>query len=230
METMPQLVEGDDLMRSITRGPPGDVTSGSNSRAKTMGRADLSKKKSSYFEEAFSLRGGDPNNTSPARERMRQHDSVVLAEFKTNVIIGDEFMFITELSYKLAERYQRPVSSVVVNVQHSGCMLFSGTFEPAYILHLYALPSQLQPATNRRNVFLLSEHLEEALGVTPPRGLIRFVPLLEENVAFNGKTLAQSVDEMESGVPTIEEDDTGAGFERSRSKPKRLSVRVSLPG
>lgn len=201
-------------MRDITRGPPGDITN----KSKPTGRSDLAKKKSNYFEEAFSLRDA-PN---PA-----QHESVILVELKTNVIIGDEFTFITELSYKLVERYQRPVSSIVVNIQHSGCMLFGGTFEPAYIMHLFALSSQLQPATNRRNVFLLSEHLEEALGVTPPRGLIRFVPLQEENVSFNGQTLAQAMDETDNGMATVDEDRPATSGRSRSNRSKRLSVKVS---
>lgn len=210
-----------------------------------MGRAELARRKSDYFEEAFSVRG----DRHPLHERIRG-DSLVMMELKTNVIVslslftrsilqcvdlfadlsgqvGDEFIFITELSAKLAERYHRPASSIVVNVQHSQCLFFAGTFEPAYTATVSALAEYVQPTTNRRNVYVLSEHLEEALGVPSTRGFFTFVPLPEENAAFNGKTVAQAVDEaLESdahGMSVIDEEKaTGAV-----SRKKRLSVKVS---
>lgn len=140
--------------------------------------------------------------------------------------IGDEFIFITELSAKISERYQRPLSSIAVQVQHSACIFFAGTFEPAYTLTLSALGPYIQPNTNQRNAYLLSEHLEEALGVPPPRGLIRFVAMPEENVALNGKTLAQSLDEEANGNGSmgIINEEQPASFSRRR----RLSVKVGI--
>lgn len=102
-QALPQLDELTELTRPITRPPPGDFT---RPASKTMGRAELARRKNEYFEEAFAVRGADRN---PLRERIRS-DSIVLLELKTNVIVGDEFIFITELSAKLAERYQRPLS------------------------------------------------------------------------------------------------------------------------
>lgn len=49
--------------------------------------------------------------------------------------------------------------------------------------------------TNRRNAYLLSEHLEEALGVPSARGFIQFTALSEEGGALNGKTMAQMLEE-----------------------------------
>lgn len=114
-----------------------------------------------------------------------------------------------------------------MNVQHSQCLFFAGTFEPAYTATVSALSQYVQPTTNRRNVYVLSEHLEEALGVPPTRGFFTFVPLPEDNVAFNGKTIAQAVDEaleMEGhGMGVIDEEKPAA----PTSKKKRLSVKVS---
>lgn len=82
----------------------------------------------------------------------------------------------------------------------------------------------MQPSTNQRNAFLLSEHLEEALGVPPPRGLIHFVTMLDENMALNGKTLAQSLEEEANGKGSmgVIDEDQPASFARL----KRLSVKV----
>lgn len=117
-QPLPLLDERAELTRSMVRPPPGDFISSSgggsssnnNNRptAKTMGRAELARRKNEYFEEAFALRSSGADR-HPQRERIRS-DSIVLLELKTNVIVGDEFIFITELSAKLAERYQRPLS------------------------------------------------------------------------------------------------------------------------
>ncbi|KAG8161889.1 hypothetical protein KVR01_008876 [Diaporthe batatas] len=222
--TLPQLTEMDELMQPITRRPPGDT---SKSAAMTMGRAELSKRKTHYYEEAFSGRCV----ADTLRERIRS-DSVVLAELNTNVIVGDEFIFITELSAKIAERYHRPLSSIAVRLQHSACILFAGTFEPAYTLTLSALAPYIQPSTNQRNAYLLSEHLEEALGVPPPRGLIRFVAMPDENVALNGKTLAQSLDEEANGngsMGVIDEEQPASFARRKRLSVKSLSNMKASP-
>lgn len=119
-------------------------------------------------------------------------------------------------------------SAIAVHVQHSQCIFFAGTFEPAYTATISALPSYLLPATNRRNAFVLSEHLEEALGVPQPRGFISFLPLPEENMACNGKTVSAALDEtLEDpagyAMGVIEEEKaTSFG-----SRRKRLSVKVS---
>lgn len=94
-------------------------------------------------------------------------------------------------------RYQRPVTSIAVSLQHSARMLFGGTFEPAYTMTVSALPAQAQPATNRVNATLIQAYMEEALGVLPARGLLRFVALGEGFVARGGKTVAGEIEEAE---------------------------------
>ncbi|KAL2181607.1 Tautomerase/MIF superfamily [Thermothelomyces heterothallicus CBS 202.75] len=184
-------VEGDQHMRHIDGAPPGDVVRGAREARPS---ADLAGQKSRriFFEDAFSVN----NPPSPARERVRG-DAIVLAEVKTNV--RDEFAFIADLACQLSARYQRPVSSVVVTLHHGACLLFGGSFDPAYAMAVRALPSQLQPTTNKRNAALLQRHMEEALGVAPSRGVLRFVPIPEEHLACGGKTVAGEIEEMEVG-------------------------------
>lgn len=113
----------------------------------------------------------------------------------------------------------------MVHVKHSACIFFAGTFEPAYIVTVSALASYVRPVTNRRNAYLLSEHLEEALGVPSQRGFIRFSALPEEAVAFNGKTMAQVLEEdadLDGSMGIIQEERPAS------SARKRLSVKVSI--
>ena len=241
-----QTAEGSRLTGSTDRRAPGDTT-GRTSR--TQPRADLSRQKSkrNFFEDAFSA-----DLTSLARERVHG-DAMVMVEVKTNVIvrkqpnpprllgehtantsdnthqISDEFSFITELAYHISMRYQRPVSSVAVTLQHGACLFFGGSFEPAYAMSVVALPSQLLPTTNKRNAALMQRYMEETLGVIPERGCLRFVPAGEENLARGGKTVAGEVEEMEARLRREGVDCGVSGGEDDRGVRNRrmMSVRVS---
>lgn len=117
--------------------------------------------------------------------------------------VHDEFTFITDLSYALSTRYQRPENSILVTLAHSACLLFSGNFDPAYTMTITALPSLLQPVTNKRNASLIGKAMEEGLGVPPERGLIKFVAIPDENYATGGKTVAGEIEELERETPSL---------------------------
>lgn len=203
------LVEGNDVMRSIDRPLPGDVV---GRRRKSQLHPDMSKKKSAYFESEFA---GPIKGDDPAKSRIL-NEAMVIAELKTNVIINDEFAFITDLAYHLSNRYQRPMSSIIITLHHGICMLFGSTFEPAYTLTIHALPSLLQPATNKRNAILIQQHLHETLGVVSTRGHIRFEATPEENVAIGGKTVASEIESL-----SRDNADRKAGVFRKPSKSSR---------
>jgi hypothetical protein len=78
-------------------------------------------------------------------------------------------------------------------------MFFAGSFEAAYVMSIFALPSQLLPTTNKRNAALIQDYMQEAIGVRPARGFLRFVPTQEEHLACNGKTAAGEIEELEKG-------------------------------
>lgn len=78
--TLPQVAEIDELTRPIVRPPPGDLAT--KAMSKTIGRAELARRKNEFFEDAFSVRG----DRNLLRERIRG-DSTVLVELKTNVIV-----------------------------------------------------------------------------------------------------------------------------------------------
>jgi Mg-chelatase subunit ChlI len=108
-------------------------------------------------------------------------------------------------------------------------MLFGGNFDPAYSLTITALGSQLQPVTNKRNAALLAKALQESLGVSPERGMIKFTPIAEENMATDGKTITGMIEDLEKATS-----ETGSGLQRppSRSamKSKRRPSMKSLRG
>jgi hypothetical protein len=232
--------EGRRITRDIKRGSPGDQAIFSNT--KTPEQKTLAKRKSQYYNEVFAHR--EP--IASARERVLK-ESPVVADLKTNVIVRyallqfttfanleqvqDEFTLITELSSFLSTRFQRPESSIIVSLSHSCCMLYGGTFDPAYTLTVTALGSQLQPVTNKRNAVLLAKHIDEGMGVDPKRGVIKFVASTEENLAVDGKTMALQIEELEK-----ETAENNSNLQRSLSrgdkteKSKRRQSLKSLRG
>ncbi|KAB5558021.1 Tautomerase/MIF superfamily [Coniochaeta sp. 2T2.1] len=225
------LVEGNDIMRGIERPPPGDVTTGPRKKPPTESDRELTKQKSQYFEGAFAVK----ETTHPAKEKVLAQ-SVVMIDLKTNVVIQDEHTFITSLATFIATRYARPLSSVAVNLDHSRCTMFGGTFDPNYFASVYALPQQVQPTTNKRNAALMQKFLEEHLRVHPSRGYTRFVATAPENVARGGQTLVGELEEAAAGrmmngaaAAAAEGGEEVGGVRRRGSKVRsRLSVRGSL--
>jgi hypothetical protein len=111
--------------------------------------------------------------------------------------IKDEYTLVTDLSHHVSTRYQRPEASIMITVNHSACLLLGGSFEPTYILTINALPVQLQPTTNKRNAALMQQFMCESIGVTPERGIIKFVAFQEENFATNGTTILGEIERLE---------------------------------
>ncbi|CAJ2506850.1 Uu.00g080360.m01.CDS01 [Anthostomella pinea] len=200
--------EGTQIMRDIERLPPADNSTSKKSHV----HPSLSMRTSAYFENEF----GPANRDADSNRERIQNEAMVVAELRTNVIIKDEFTFITDLSYHMSNRYQRPVSSISVTLTHGSCMMFGGSFDPAYTLAIYALPCLVQPVTNRRNAALIQRHLQESLAVKPSRGYIRFVATPEENAATGGKTVAAEIDELNKRST-----DQEAAMSRKKSKPGR---------
>ncbi|KAH7361023.1 Tautomerase/MIF superfamily [Rhexocercosporidium sp. MPI-PUGE-AT-0058] len=209
------------ITRHIDRGAPGDQAI--FSEGKTPERKELAKRKSQYYGDVFAYR---ESNTS-ARERVTK-ESMIVADLRTNVIVHDEYTVITDLSYYLSQRYQRPENSIVVTLAHSLCLLFGGNFDPAYTLTITALPSQLQPVTNKRNAALIATHMQESLQVAPRRGVINFIAIAEENLANDGTTVSGEIEDLEK--ETLENNaslqrNLSRGAMRSRRRQSMKSLR-----
>ncbi|CAF3507869.1 hypothetical protein SNK03_011405 [Fusarium graminearum] len=131
--------------------------------------------------------------------------SVVVAEIKTNVIIEDEFTFITELSEYLSIRYNRPASCIVTTLQHGICIHFGGSCDPSYTMNIEALDRDMQPAANKRNIALFQRHMEQALGIPASRGYLRFVPVPEDCAGWKSNTIAGEISEAKDRAQAVTE-------------------------
>lgn len=137
---------------------------------------------------------------------------------------------VTNLSQHLSERYRRPESAIMINVTHSACLMMAGSFEPAYLLTITAIPSELQPVTNKRNAYLIQHFIADTLHVPSSRGVIRFQDVPEQKLGTNGSTVAGEIERLEK---TQAEDNNGVGRSMtSKSSRKSLidSKRKSILG
>lgn len=176
------------------------------------------KHRSQYYEDQFRYKDSEAGSV---REKV-QRESPVVAELKTNVIVGcedntcyargfevvadpsllyvqikDEYTLVTDLSYHLAQRYTRPDSSIMIKVDHSACLALGGTFDPCYILNVTTVPSSMGPSINKRNAALIQSFMADILSVPSDRGIVKFTPIEEVNYAMNGTTMHGEIERLE---------------------------------
>jgi hypothetical protein len=107
----------------------------------------------------------------------------------------------------------------MITVNHSACLLLGGSFDPTYILTINALPVQLQPTTNKRNAALMQQFMCESIGVTPDRGIIKFIPIQEDSLAINGMTILGEIERLER-----QHAEENPGMKRGMTKSSRSVV------
>lgn len=114
--------------------------------------------------------------------------------------VEDEFTLLTNLSTHLSERFQRPESSIMISVSHSACLLLGASSDPAYMLTITALPSQVLPTKNKRNAALTQSFLADVLGVQASRGVIRFSGISKGSLASDGRTVLGDMEHAEKPI------------------------------
>jgi Macrophage migration inhibitory factor (MIF) len=138
--------------------------------------------------------------------------------------LENEQPFLADLSFQLSEIYQRPASSIMVILAAETPMLVGGNVEPAYHITITALSLEIAPTKNKRSTALLHAFILESLDIPLERGVIRFEAVAEENLAVNGKTVLQEVEEMERNP----NDDDGVLRTISRNRG-RMGRKSSVP-
>jgi hypothetical protein len=206
---------------AVSRTPTGTIAN--PSMGDFLTRSNSASRRHQYYEDAFS--DGKTTTKEGARKRI-QRDSPIVAELRTNVIIKDEYTIVTSLSQHLSERYRRPESAILLTVTHSSCLMMGGSFEPAYILNITAIPSEVQPVTNKRNAYLIQCFVAEVLHVPSNRGIVRFLGLEEERIATNGSTVAGDIEraEKEVGTSNVKEEKSQGLVRSLTSKSSRRSI------
>ncbi|RGP73652.1 macrophage migration inhibitory factor [Fusarium sporotrichioides] len=206
----PVLESGQRLSRDVEQMISGDTSKVTRKHSLPI----LSRKRGEVSNEPFLLKQSDE-----ADDRVRCA-SLVVAEIKTNVIIKDEFTFITELSEYLSIRYNRPASCIVTTLQHGIYIQFGGSCDPSYTIKIEALDRDMQPAANKRNITLFQRHMEQALGIPASRGHLRFVPVAEDCAGWKGNTIAGEISDAKDRVQAVTERQGSIRTPRRRSSKR----------
>jgi hypothetical protein len=118
----PFLVDGDRLMNPIERAPPGDIVERQPKNA--MKQPGLAKRRSTYFEDAFSVK-----NTGRVRE-MVGAEALVVVELKTNVRVSLQEDF-KPVEQALMTYRSRDFQSSIVTSLRSWHFVFNGQNHPS---------------------------------------------------------------------------------------------------
>ncbi|KAL7268810.1 hypothetical protein RUND412_008548 [Rhizina undulata] len=167
-----------------------------------------------YYGEIFAVRESGPVVPKSAG---------VWVELKTNVILENEFDFAKSISEMIAKRYGRTEDNVCVSIDHSACMIMGGSFDGSYLLTITSL-SMVSPTCNKRNTALISDWINNNLGVPPHRGFIRFIDPDFANYAMGGSTMLDLMERDELARTGLMEK---AGVIRDKSVKRAMSKQKS---
>jgi Macrophage migration inhibitory factor (MIF) len=200
----------DGLTRELSRGTPGT----SHPQRKGNKLRERARKNHQYFSDAFSTR--EPHN-SP-RDRVNQ-SSIIVVEIKTNAQVVDSLkitqrsctiranscvkleddgsQLLSNLSFNLAQIYQRPENCIFITIEHNERMLLGSSSQPAYLVSVSGLSCSIAPMTNIRNTKLIQSVLEDLLQIPASRGVIKYAPVADENFATDGVTMMGKIQQLE---------------------------------
>lgn len=135
----------------------------------------------------------------------------------------------------IAKRYGKSEDSVCVSIDHSACVIMGGTFDGSYMLTITSL-TMISPTCNKRNAALISDWINNNLGVAGSRGYIRFVDPDFANYAIGGVTMLDLMEKEELArtgaadkTSVIREKSAKKSMSRYRSKGGRSSYEKSIP-
>lgn len=104
-------------------------------------------------------------------------------------------------------------------------MVLNGTSEPAYHVTISALQPEIAPTKNKRSTHLLQGFMQDILRIHPDRGVVRFEGLSEGNLATNGMTLLQEIQEAEQ----LQNNDDGGILRTISRQRSRKGKKTTVP-
>ncbi|KAI9044017.1 uncharacterized protein KD926_002397 [Aspergillus affinis] len=179
----------------------------------------ISREKTRYFEEIFSIR----NPLTSTKSRTNQED-IIVVEIKLRTRVKNDEEFARLVASRMASIYQKSESQFMINIQQDSYLYMGTPRFPAYLIKIFALPQLIGPVTNLRCTILIQGLLQEVALIGPNRGVVLFYPILEENFATNGATMMGEIPRLDRH--SSEEQDQGIfrSITRSLSRLKSSST------
>lgn len=75
--------------------------------------------------------------------------------------------------------------------------MLNGSTDSAYYLTISALATEIAATKNKRSAAMIQDFLSDMLQIAPSRGVVKFEAIQEENLATNGCTTMQEIENLE---------------------------------
>lgn len=135
--------------------------------------------------------------------------------------LEQEQTFLNDLLMTVSEIYHKPPTSIMITITTDAAIMIGGSIEPVYLLTVTALPSEIASVKNIRATMMIQDFLSDSLKVPASRGVVKFLPIREEDLGANGSTVRGDIDKLEAEEKRI-------GSLRSRQS-NRASKKSALP-
>lgn len=76
-------------------------------------------------------------------------------------------------------------------------IMMGASTEPAYLLNITALSTEIAATKNMRSTSLIQNFLAQSLGIPKERGVIKFLSINDQDLATNGMTITQEIEKQE---------------------------------
>lgn len=105
--------------------------------------------------------------------------------------------FLNDFLQNVSETYHRPVNTIMIILESDTQIIMGGSTEPAYLLNITALSTEIAATKNMRSASLIQNFLTQSLGIPKERGVIKFLAINDQDLATNGMTITQEIDKQE---------------------------------
>lgn len=112
----------------------------------------------------------------------------------------------------------------MATVETDVAMILGGSSELAYSMTITALNPDIAATKNKRSAHLVQQFMQEALKIHPQRGVVRYQTVAEENIATNGVTTLQEIEQLER----LSHDEESGAFRALSRQKSRKSRRSSI--
>ncbi|KAF2032044.1 Tautomerase/MIF [Setomelanomma holmii] len=192
--------------------------------SRTPSSIGLQFRRKSVAQKRSTVRSPVKSGFDEAQQEGVMRSAPVVAEIRTNVVIQDEYTFVTEFTARLSKRFRVPRESVTLELQHSTCLLFNGSFEPAYLLTITALPSESRRRSNMENAMVMQDFLAKTMMVSPDRGIVSFKTIEADHLAVNGTTIRGESDRLAQDTRQLSSHNTQL-LEEKLQQSRRFTLR-----
>ena len=132
--------------------------------------------------------------------------------------------YLSLLTSRFAEIFQRTENLILISLDHHCALSFGAVSESAYLITVSGLESAFGQFMNVRHAALIQAEIKTLFAIPETKGVIKFVPVEEKNLATRGTTVKADIEKLEKAA---KEDNPGIVKNVSRTLSKKLRTKHS---